>query len=121
MCADEQLRTDLLIRQTVTGQSCDLRLLGRQLITRADRLLASLLSCSNQFSASPFGERLRTHSGEHLIGAGEVLTGVDATLHAAQPFAVAQAGASEVHDDASALQAFDGFGEKAVRELIVGQ
>jgi hypothetical protein len=37
--ADEQLRTDLLIGQTVGSQSRDLLLLSGELIARADRLL----------------------------------------------------------------------------------
>ena len=51
----------------------------------------------------------------------EVFAGVDAPVHAAEPFAVDQTAASEVHDDAGAPQAFDGFVEKNVGVLIVGQ
>src|SRR4029077_552374 len=109
VCADEQLRRDLLIRQPVAGQSCDLRLLGRQLITGADLLLAHLFTGGDQLAASPFGEGPRTPSGEHVVGGAEVLTGVDAPVHPTQPLAVAQPGASEIHDDAGALQALDGF------------
>src|SRR6478752_4503630 len=92
--ADEQVRTDLLIRQAVTGQSCDLCLLGRQLVTGADLLLAHLFTGGDQLAASPFGEGPRTHSGEHVVGVAEVLTGVDATVHPTQPLAVTQPGAS---------------------------
>ena len=41
--ADEQLRTDLLVRQAVACQPRDLRLLAGQFVTRADRLLARRL------------------------------------------------------------------------------
>jgi hypothetical protein len=55
------------------------------------------------------------------MGGAELAPRVNAPVHATQPLAVAQAGAGVVDDDAGALQVFDGFDEKAVRELIVGQ
>src|SRR5260370_9477532 len=73
VCADEQLRTDLLIRQTVAGQPCDLSLSSRQLVTRADRLFAHLLPGGNQLAATTFGEGMRTHPGEHLVALAEGL------------------------------------------------
>src|SRR5258708_17014698 len=94
--ADEQVRTDLLVRQAVAGQPRDLRLLAGQLVTRADRLPACLLAGCEQFPASPFAEGLRTHSSEHLMSGAEVPPCVDAPVHPTQPLAVAQAGARVV-------------------------
>ena len=54
--AQEQLRGDLLICQAVAGQPRDLRLLGSQLVARADRLLAHLLAGRDQLSTSPLGK-----------------------------------------------------------------
>src|SRR4051794_22924570 len=51
----------------------------------------------------------------------EVLAGVDAAVHPAQPFAINQAGPGAVHDNAGALQTFNGFGEETVGSLVVGQ
>src|SRR5882757_4488113 len=119
--ADKQLGSDLLIRQTVAGQSRDLRLLGRQLVARAERLFAYLLTGRNQLSASPLGEGLRAHSGEHLMGGAELLAGCGSSVRSAQPFAVTQPGPREMHDDAGALQAFNGFSEMAVGVLVVSQ
>src|SRR5262249_29476447 len=83
MRADEQLRADLLIRQTVTGEPRDLCLLGGQLITRTDRLLAHLFSGGDQLSAGPLAERLRSHRRVHVVGTIELLAGVQTTVRPA--------------------------------------
>src|SRR6478735_7455402 len=68
--ADEQLRTDLLIGQTVGSQSRDLLLLSGELIARADRLLAHLFTGRDQFTSGPFGEAVCTDADERLVGGG---------------------------------------------------
>jgi hypothetical protein len=78
------------------------------------------MSPADQLSSGPLGEGLRTHPGEHLMGLGEVPTGVDATIDPTQPFPVTQVGTCKVDDHTGALEAFDGFGEKDVRMLIIG-
>ena len=60
--ADEQLRTDLLVRQPVAGQPRDLCLLCRQ-------FSPELTGCLRTFSPV-----LRTHSGEYLMGVDELST-----------------------------------------------
>jgi hypothetical protein len=65
--ADEQLRADLVIRQTVPGQPRDLGLLGRQLVTGPDSLFANLFSggdklsraCSAKACAGSLAEAIR--------------------------------------------------------------
>src|SRR5437588_9404268 len=55
------------------------------------------------------------------MGVVELPASIYTAVHAAQPLAVLQAGTGEVDCNGCALQAFDGFGEKTVGGLIVGQ
>ena len=88
------------------------RLLGGQLVAGTDRLFAHLLTDGHQFAASPLREGVGAHPGEHRVRVVEVSTRIEAPVQPAQPFPVAQMSPSQMHDDAGALQAFDGFGEE---------
>ena len=91
----------------IACQSRDLRLLRREYVERLDGALANRLAGGEQFSAGTLGERLGAESGEHVVGGTELFARVDATLSAAEPFAVEEVGASEVNDDPAAGEALD--------------
>ena len=55
------------------------------------------------------------------MGLGEVSTRIESPIQPAQPLPVAQMSARQMYDDAGSLQTFDGFGEEALGELVVGQ
>jgi hypothetical protein len=79
--ANEQLRADLLICQAVAGQPRNLRLLGGQLVARADPP-AHLLAGGDQLSTSPLGETLRTNPCEYVVGFAELSSGIRTPIHA---------------------------------------
>jgi len=97
------------------------RLLGRQLVPRTDLLFAHPFARRGQFPARPFRETLRTHSGEHFECRVELLTGVEAALRAAQPFAVAQPRACGVHCAVRTLEPVDRLNEKTFSVVVVGE
>src|SRR6185437_13039039 len=78
--ADEQPGPDLLIRQSVAGQPGDLFFLRGELVTRADRVLAGLLTAADQLAPGAFGEREGTDPGERLIGRVQLLSGIHAAV-----------------------------------------
>src|SRR6201991_5390474 len=118
--ADEQLRADLLIRQPVTGQPRDLCLLGGQLVTRADRLLAYLFAGGDQLAACPFSEGVRAHRGVHLVALTEMSTRVEAPVDPAQPLAIVQASARGMHDNAGRSQSFNGVEVQVLGTIVTG-
>src|SRR5450631_209501 len=87
---EEQLGADLRIRQPVTGEPGDLRLLRGELARRLGPPLAHVLPGGQQLAAGAPGEPPDPHHGQHLVGLAERLACVYASARAAQPLAVEQ-------------------------------
>src|SRR4029079_3779362 len=94
--ADEQLRADLRIGVTVSGQTRDLRLLRRQRVARVHRDPADGLARGQQLAARAIGKRLGPHAVEAVVGGTEDLARVGATVLASKPFAVDELAAREL-------------------------
>src|SRR5580658_2777336 len=60
-CTDEEASADFWVRESLTGQLCDLSLLCSQLHTCFVASLAGGLTCCAQFTSSSFGESPETH------------------------------------------------------------
>src|SRR5271169_1891005 len=89
------------------GQTGDLFLLGRQMLTGLDRALSSPFTSGPELDASALGKRFRAHRLEHVVSAAERSTGVDPPILAAQPFAVEEMCTGEVRGDVSGLEMRD--------------
>src|SRR5580658_2269640 len=105
--ADKQLRGDLRVGGAVAGQAGDQRFLRGQRIWRLGRLLPGVPAGRPQLDARPLGERRGADRVEDLIRAAELIAGVAPAPLAAQPLAVQEAGASQIHPQASAAEAVD--------------
>ena len=68
---------------------------------RADSPVAS------QLAPGPLGERLDAHRVQHVVGGAQLLARVNAAALAAQPLAVEQMGAGELHADAGPAEVRD--------------
>ena len=60
-----------------------------------------------QLDASPFGKRCGADGVEDLVRAAELIAGITFAPLAAQPLAVDQVGADEIHRQAGAAEAVD--------------
>jgi hypothetical protein len=107
--ADEQLGAELGVRQSVTGESGDLGLLGRENLTRLDRALAYRLAGGQEFATGALSKRFGAETVRYLVGGSQLFACVDAPVLATQPFAVHQVGASQVNGDTAAFEAGDGL------------
>jgi len=87
---DEELGADLGVRETVRGELRDMCLLRSEFGVRVRRALADLLSGREELAASAFGERLHSHRGEQFVCGSKLVTGIGASVVAAEPFAVQQ-------------------------------
>src|SRR6266705_4414397 len=104
MRAQKQLRADLRIRQPLTGQTRDLRLLSRQLHPPLHRAPAHRLTGSLQLPTSPLGERLSTDPAEHLVGNAQLLTSIHTTILSPQPLAIDQVSTGELRNHRAARE-----------------
>ena len=86
-------------------QARDLRLLGGEHVARLRAASAHRLAGGQQLAPGALGERLGPDLAEHLVGGAQLLARVDAPVLAAQPLAVHQVRAGEVHDDAACARA----------------
>src|ERR1700733_6932745 len=119
--AEEQPGADLRVRQAVAGQPRDHRLLRGQLAAGLDRALAGGLAGSGQLAPGPLGKRLDAHLRQHVVGGAQLLAGVAAAALAAQPFAVEQVGAGQLHAQAGAAEAVNRLPVPAVGDLAAAQ
>ena len=113
---DEQLRSDLGVREPVARKSSDLLLLSRQVVARLRAALSRLLARRGQLPARALSEPFHADAGEHLIGSSQLGARVQAAALAAQPFAVEEMGARELDAEARAAKPFD----RAAVELLGG-
>src|SRR5690348_17409405 len=95
--AHEQLGSDLGVGQAVAGQPADLGLPGGELGGGLGGALADTLAGGPQLARGPVGEPAGSHGGEHLMRGAQLLAGVDAPVLPAQPLAVQEMGAGELH------------------------
>src|SRR5580693_6441932 len=117
--ADEQLRGDLRVGGAVPGQPGDQRFLRGQGIWRLDGAFAGLAATGPQLDAGPFGKRRGADGVEDLVRAGELIAGVPSAPLAAQPLAVDQAGAGQVHPQAGPAEAVDRLAIQALGLVAV--
>ena len=104
---DEQPRADLGVRQALTGQPRNLRLLGSQLCTGLDRTLAGGFARGLQLTLGPLGKRLHAHRVEHVVGSAQLHARVAAAPFAAQPLPVKKMGSGKLSAHARMPQAVD--------------
>ena len=108
-------RADLGVGEAVAGQPGDLGLLGGELVAASRRCACGRVSpVAEQLALGALGERLDAHRGEHLVGGAQLLARVQAAALAAQPFAVEQMGAGELHADAGAAEPLDRLAVEAL-------
>src|SRR5580704_3491122 len=98
--ADEQLGSDLAVRQTVTSKLSDLPFLGGQLRLRVIHALAHLLPGDEQLALDPRREGVGAHGQEQLACGPQLLAGIDAPVHATEPLAVEKVRTGKMRDDA---------------------
>src|SRR4051795_13604150 len=94
--ADEQLRADLGIGETLSRQPRDVRLLGCEHLARVVGALSHRLTRGQELVPRALGESLGPDAAERLVSRSELLTRVDAAILAPQPLAVQEPGAGEV-------------------------
>src|SRR5580700_10473587 len=105
--ADEQLRGDLRVRGAVAGQAGDQRFLRGQGIGRLDGVLPGVPAGRPQLDAGAVGKRRGADGVEDLIRAAELIASVALAPLAAQPLAVDQAGAGQVHPQPGTAETVD--------------
>jgi hypothetical protein len=94
---EEEPRTDLRVRQAVASEPGDVPLLRSQFVTRLVGPPADLLARGQQLLARALGERVDSHRRELIVGGAELGARVDSAILAAQPLAVEQVRARQVH------------------------
>ena len=96
---DEQLGSDLWVRQSVGGHVRNLGLLRRQVVLRLDVALAGTLAGREQLHPRAFREERGPERLEQIVGGAQMRPGVDTPTMTPQPFTVQQVGASEFGRD----------------------
>src|SRR3954468_730603 len=74
--ADEQLRADLRVGETIPGEPSDLRLLGCEDVERVDSPSECSLPGSQELAAGALGERLGPEAAEQLVCGAQLITRV---------------------------------------------
>src|SRR6267378_6841453 len=116
---DEQPGADFRVREAVAGEPGDLSLLSGQLVPGLDGALADFLASGQELAPGPIGERLHAHRRQHLVGGAQLLAGVYAAALAAQPLAIEQVGAGELHADAGTPEARDRLAVEALGDVTL--
>src|SRR5262249_34860181 len=93
--ADEELRAERGVGETVSREPGGLRLLGCELAARLVRASAGGFARSQELSTSALGKRFGAKLAEHLVGCSKVLARVDTAVLPAQPLAVHEVSAGE--------------------------
>src|ERR671934_1560608 len=83
--ADEELRADLGVGETVSGESSDVCLLGCEHAAGVVGALPRGLTRGEELVTGPFGKPLAPDGSEHFVGGSELLARVDAAVLAAPP------------------------------------
>src|SRR3954452_7917734 len=117
--AEEEPRTDLRIRQALTGKRSDLSLLRGQVVARLALTPARLLASRLKLSACAIGESLHTDRPELVVGGTELDTRVDTAILAAQPLPVEQMSPGELRTQPGAAQPLDRLAMQAIGTVAV--
>src|SRR5258707_8581530 len=94
--AEEELRADLLVRQTLARQLRDLALLRRQIIPSLRSSLAAFLARAQQLVPASVSERLHTQRREHVVCDAQLVPCLDAPVLPPQPFPIQEVGPGEL-------------------------
>src|SRR6266516_362426 len=105
--AEEQPGADLGVREPVTGETSDLRFLWGERLVRRDDAFAQRGSRGPQLATCALGERLGAEPAQHVVRDAQLSTGIAAAVLPAQPLAVAEPDAGEVHPDLGVAEALD--------------
>src|SRR5258705_1838342 len=105
--ADEQLRADLGVGATLSGQARDLGLLRGELGKRRGAAPADLLTGGEQLAPGALGERVHADRAEHVVGDAELLARVHPAVLAAEPLAVQKMGPRQLVAQAGSAQTRD--------------
>jgi hypothetical protein len=116
--ADEQPCADLGVGGAVAGEPGDLGLSQGELVAGLGGAFAGGLAGGQQLARGALGERLEARGREQLVSDAQLLAGVQPPALAAQPLAVEQMRAGELHAHAGAPEPLDRL---AVKVLAVGQ
>src|SRR5262249_55099446 len=119
--ADEELRADVGVGETIPGELGDLRLLGREHATRLVGTGPGSLPRCLELPPGALGERLGPGMAEHLVCGSKFVAGVDAPVLAAQPLAVDQVCAREMDGDPRAPESFYCLAVQELGSLAVAQ
>src|SRR5262249_24079374 len=105
--ADEQLRADLGVRESVASQQRDLQFLGGQGVARVRGPAARGLTGRGQLAARPLRERFGPDAAEALVRGAQNLARVGATVLAPEPLAVHELTARELDGRVTAREPLD--------------
>src|SRR4051794_22211690 len=119
--ADEELRANLLVREALTREPGDLELLGGEVVARLHGALAGGFAGGTQLAPGALREPLDAHGAEPVVRIAQLDARIDAAAFTAQPLAVDQSGASEVHAAPGAREPFDRLPVQALGHLARGQ
>src|SRR5918994_3345251 len=113
--ADEEPSADLGVREAVARETRDLVLLWRKVVAGLDHALARGRTGRSQLPRRALGERLDAHVGQHVVGFAQLAAGVHAAAGAAEPFAVHEMRAGQVHPALGSAEARDGVDVQPLR------
>jgi len=119
--ANEQLGGDLLVCLPVPGQPGDLGLLADEVGEGLDGALAHGFPGGRKLAAGALGEAVGADAAEHLIGRTQGVARILTPVLAAQPFAVKEVGAGQVHGDTTAAEPADRLPVQSIGGLAVAQ
>ena len=115
--AEEQLRTDLVVRPPVAREARDLDLLGRELVDRLGCPPADRLPGRDELAPRPLGEGVHADLCEEVVGRPELLARIDPPALPAQPLPVEQARPGTFRTQARPIQEVD----RVAVELVGGR
>src|SRR3954466_2384622 len=94
--AEEEPGRYLGVGEAVSGEPCDLRLLGCEHIAGFGRPSARLLAGGQPLAVGALGERPHRHDSEHLVSGMQLLASRSAAAGSAKPLAVEQVRAGKL-------------------------
>src|SRR5690349_3369694 len=119
--AQEQPGADLRIGVSLTGELGDLRFLDSELTGRLSRTLAYVLARGEQFPLGASGEPVHPQRGQHLVSGPQLVPRVHPAVLAAQPLAIDQVSAGQLHPETGAAEPVDGLPVGALSRLALAQ
>src|SRR4051794_946389 len=117
--ADEQLRADLRVRETISGEPSDLRLLGCEDVEGVHSPSERSLPGSQELATGALGERPGPEATEQLVCGAQLITRIHPATLSPEPFAVEQMRAGELDADPGALEPLDRLAVQSVRDLAL--